>query len=494
MSIYSLNTRHVNKPKYLRRGAVQGAAFEIPVGSLKLRDINGRVSRMGAHAAPNTEPVIRVRRGLSTYYFDGSATTRPEFKQETGEGIPATGNSGTFWIALFNYDVSNANRELITALSGSSKLYLFINNGVISYGWNGTTTISTGVSVSLNEFLVLSIEWDINGIRVYKNGRLITNNLTAPASSGAIDNFSIGTWSGGDIASLRGHMDMISARVLPKPLGRAMQLLWANDIWYPYRSAAQRSYIAIISGGLDLVRVINEVNQLSEQRDSSRTLNTVRSEVNQISEQTSVARNIINIATDTMQLITQSLFNRALSRNINETAQLAEQSNFARTLSQSISETSQIAESTVNSLAALIIQVVNETSQITETAVNSLAALIIQVVNEACQVSETIQQSVAALIIQVINETTQWIESTALSREITAIRNETQSVSESSAITRALAVIINESLSVIEFLYSSAIILVNYRIKAALKMVPALATKVKAVPALISKIKLNLKG
>jgi len=221
--------------------------------------------------------------------------------------------------------------------------------------------------------------------------------------------------------------------------------------------------------GPNLLKIINETLNLSEDSIPSRVMARIINSTLQLSEG-SVRRSVlIRIINSVLQLSGANVHLKAMSRVINETEQLSETSLRPRVMTRIKNETEQISEGKI--AARVMKRIINSTVQLSEGIVDILTdvgALIIKVINETLQISEaknrlkamfrfgndTVSLTEGVLrprvMARIINETLSLVEGTLRPRVMVRVKNETESILETSTRLKAMVRTVSDTLGISE--------------------------------------------
>lgn len=241
-----------------------------------------------------------------------------------------------------------------------------------------------------------------------------------------------------------------------------------------------------------LLRVIDEVNQISETALNLAGFVRIVSETAEISEVALSIRNLIRLIADTVSINDSALYIRSLVRTIAETINTSETVLSFRSLTRLVAETVNVSETTVKIKGILqniseavnipetaqqvagFVRIISESVNIQETIVDILtgAVALVKVIDETISISETVGQvsgfvrlvsesisnneSINRVIgfIKVISEDTNISEAVLSSRALYRLQSETSQVVEIVVRNRTLARLISETIQEIETVLS----------------------------------------
>jgi len=233
----------------------------------------------------------------------------------------------------------------------------------------------------------------------------------------------------------------------------------------PFLEFAPRRVVVQVSG-LDLVKVVDETENLSEGVLTLGALFRIVNETENISEGLVQAMTLLQLVNESEQISDGLIRVLAVLVVLNETENITEATVIVKGVNVLVNETIEVAEAIEAILGKLVVQ--NETVEISEGLLNVIG--IVQVITETVNVSEGLLQTLTLLrlhnetintteglvtteaITQVINETLQVQENLLLALVLLQVVVETVNLTESTSLNLALVRMLNEMVSVVEAL------------------------------------------
>ena len=245
------------------------------------------------------------------------------------------------------------------------------------------------------------------------------------------------------------------------------------------------------AAGLDIIRVINETENVSESRQRNLTIKKIINETENLIENIKRAGNLNRIINEIENISDEVLRNRIMARINNEAIQINEQIDRKGFLTRVINETQNIIENVLNFFS--LTKIINESIQLAENIlkftgikkiINETINISTQVlkftgisriINESIQIIENILRfkSIKKVVNEIINISDQILRNIIFIR----IQNETINITEQSLRRLSLLRIINETQNIIEGIlnYTGIVKVVNESIQIAENVVKKVA-------------------
>lgn len=326
------------------------------------------------------------------------------------DDVPMDG--GTDYIQQTANGTDNFAEVKFAPLSGAGQINGVM--GLVAYESEATQT-NHGKTVIRNSDLYDSVIYDGD---MSESSRFYKSAIVTPPSGG---------WSQSEVNALLGRVGY-SSDANPDPCWHSLMI----EVDY------------VPGAGEDLVKVINETEQITEGIVKLSGLIRIIDETENLTEGTIRVRDLVRILNESEQVSEGIIRSRDLVRIIDETENLNENIVRLKSMVRIIDEDEQITEAKSKVLG--FVRVVNETEQISETSSKVLG--FVRIVNETVQISEGLVKLTG--LIRIVDETLQLTEGIIRTRDLVRIIDESISIQEAIIRARDLVRTINESVNIQE--------------------------------------------